>query len=615
MRHSFVTILLAVFALTGVYAAQAQPFAFGVQDETVTVSAQTEQTGVMPGGQMLVAVTFDIIDGFHIQPNNPPHDWQIPTRLQIDGLPEGVFSGDMQWPELHPLPFDIGNGPEMFDFFSGKATVFIKLSVGEGVEPGEYPLTIQTTHQACDDTTCLPPADQSLPLTLVVTTDATSITKNQPDLFKQYTGGSPDDEAITANFFGLSWELKPTLGALLLLAVAGGFLLNFTPCVLPLIPIKVLGISQHAGHRGKAVVLGAAMSLGVIAFWLGIGVAIASVAEFDAINKLFQYTEFNVVVGSIIVLMGLGVFGLFTTRLPQWVYRINPTQDSLHGSFGFGVMTAVLSTPCTAPFMGSAAAYAAKQEQAMTLMVFAAIGVGMALPYFVLTLMPRLVEKLPRTGPGSELMKRVMGLMMIAAGAYFLGSGISSAMATPPDPASKLYWVPVFGVVAGAAIYMTVSVFTVTRKVVPRLAFSVIGMAVFAGSILMTQSFVQPSPVNWIHYTPERLAQARAEGKTIVLDFTAEWCLNCHALEKAVLYHADVYASLNADHVAAIKVDITKYKPAQQLLTEVGSTTIPLLIIEAPDGTALLRSDAYTRSQVIEALEAQAKTEPIDKKI
>lgn len=103
---------------------------------------------------------------------------------------------------------------------------------------------------------------------------------------------------------------------------------------------------------------------------------------------------------------------------------IHPEQDTLKGSFGLGILAAVLSTPCTAPFMGAAAAWAATQPPASTLAVFVSIGIGMAFPYFLLSVSPHLVSKMPKTGPASVLVKQVMGLFMLAAAAYFVGIGV-----------------------------------------------------------------------------------------------------------------------------------------------------------------------------------------------
>jgi thiol:disulfide interchange protein DsbD len=240
-------------------------------------------------------------------------------------------------------------------------------------------------------------------------------------------------------------------------AALGGMLLNFTPCVLPLIPIKIISLSHVAQNRRQCFLLGLAMFLGVLVFWLILGMLIALVSGFSATNQLFQYPAFTIIVGIIIGVMASGMFGFFAMRLPNFIYMINPEQDTLHGSFGLGILAAILSTPCTAPFMGAAAAWAATQPASTTLATFAAIGIGMALPYLVLSASPALVEKMPKAGPASVLIKEVMGLFMLAAAAYFIGVGLTTIFSAPPNPPSRLYWWPVmlFSLAAGGWLAST----------------------------------------------------------------------------------------------------------------------------------------------------------------
>ena len=181
------------------------------------------------------------------------------------------------------------------------------------------------------------------------------------------------------------------------------------------------------------------MMLGIVFFWLLLGLLLAFVSGFTATNQLFQYPAFTIGVGVIIAVMAIGMCGLFSIRLPGKLYMVNPSHDTLHGSFLFGIMTAVLSTPCTAPFMGAAAAWATTEPPAITLLVFACIGLGMALPYLVLSAFPKLTDRMPRAGAASELIKQVMGLLMLAAAAYFIGVGLSGLMAEPPEPPSRSY--------------------------------------------------------------------------------------------------------------------------------------------------------------------------------
>lgn len=356
------------------------------------------------------------------------------------------------------------------------------------------------------------------------------------------------------------------------------------------------------------------MSLGVVAFWLGIGLAINQIAGFGAVNALFQRPWFSIVVGLVIGVMGLGMFGLFTAALPQWVYRINPKHDSMHGSFLFGVMTAVLSTPCTAPFMGSAAAWATQQDDRVrTLLTFGAIGVGMALPYLVLSARPKLVNKVPRTGPGSELVKQVMGLLMVAVAIFFLGTGIGpSLMEEPGDPPLRAHWWGVAGFAVAAGAWLIWCTLRISKRIGPRLFALILGLALAGSAVLVAVSQTDKGPINWQHWTPARFEAARATGKVVVVDFTAEWCLNCKALESGVLNRKEVASVLNSDRVIAMKVDITAgYPEGVAFMKELRWANIPLLAIFGPGMTEPEKYDSYTPATVLTAIErAEGRAAP-----
>ncbi|MDH3583697.1 MAG: thioredoxin family protein, partial [Phycisphaerae bacterium] len=579
--------IAAVLLVLAVFTAPARPQE--ALEPVVRSSTAWSQTAARPGEQIVLAVVLDIDPEFHIQVHRPELDWLVATDVKVQDLPTGVLYGDIQFPKPHPLKVNFSGEEQMLDFYTGRAVIFLKFSVGAQVAPGDYTLSAAATWQACDDKSCLQPETKVLRPVLKVVAAGADVTKTDTELFAAYSGQG-EAERLRIPFFGQDFDIDPNnLALLLLLAAVGGFLLNLTPCVLPMIPIKIMGLSQAAQNRSRCLRLGLTMCAGVIAFWLAIGGAIAFVAGFDSINTLFQKPVFTMVVGVIILLMALGMCGLFAVRLPQWVYRINPRHDSYHGSFGFGIMTAVLSTPCTAPFMGAAAAWAATQDPAITLSTFTAIGVGMALPYAVLAAFPALVDRMPRTGPASELIKQVMGLLMMAAALFFLGTGLSGVLSKPPDPPSAAYWWAVGLAVAVAGGWLAYSTMKITRSPARRAIFGAIGLALVVGGLYGGLRLSAKSPINWVYYTPDRLEAADGQDRVIVLDFTAQWCLNCHALERTMLHQEKVVEALNAADVSAIKVDITKYAAAQKKLVDVGGRRIPLLIVYAPDGREVFR--------------------------
>lgn len=349
------------------------------------------------------------------------------------------------------------------------------------------------------------------------------------------------------------------------------------------------------------------MMLGVLALWLGLGIAIALVSGFTATNQLFQYPAFTLILGLFIGVMAIGMGGLFSIRLPNAVYMFNPKHDSWYGSFMFGIMTAVLSTPCTAPFMGAAAAWAATQSAAMTLSVFGAIGFGMAAPYLVLAAYPQLVDKMPKVGAASELIKQVMGLFMLAAAAYFLGVGFVGMFQQEGAPPSRAYLWIVSGCVAVAGLWLAWRTLRLATNTGPRITFVGLGLLITISSIVLGNRLTDFGPIDWDYYTPKLLETRLGEGDVIVLEFTAEWCLNCKLLESTVLNDPSVVEAFGADGVSPIKIDLTGNNiSGNALLNEVGGLTIPLLIILDSNRGEIFRGDFYTIEQVLHAID-QAK--------
>jgi thiol:disulfide interchange protein DsbD len=575
----------------------------GTGSEPVKISTEWSANGVEPGGQVVLAVVVDIKDGWHIQVARPPKPSSVATQVNFEGLPTGVTTGDQQWPKEHKLKVDLGDGPELLPFYTGKAVIFQKLAAPSGIAAGEHPFTTVVEWQACDDQSCLMPKTTKLSTVLHVVPAGTGVEPRNVDLFRAYSGNSA---AATVTFDIFGWTIpvaESSFVLLLLMAALGGFLLNLTPCVLPLIPIKVMGLARAAGNRSRCFLLGTVMSLGVVTFWLALGASIAFVADFKATNQLFQMPWFTIAIGVVIAVMAVGMMGLFSVRLPQSVYAFNPTQETLHGSFLFGVMTAVLSTPCTAPFMGAAAAWAAKQEPGVTLVTFSSIGTGMAVPYLVLAAFPALAHSMPRAGSAGDLIKQVMGLLLLAAAAYFLGTGIAGKVVEPPDPPPLAYWWAVGSCIAVAGLWLAWRTFRITTASGKRVVFAAVGVLLVAAGVFLAVRFTDRGPVRWLYYTTDREAAALREGKVVVLDFTAQWCLNCQALEQTVLHSDRVVVLLNDDRVSPIKVDLTGNNTAgNERLRETGRLTIPLLIVLDPKGREVFKSDAYTVQQVVSAI-------------
>jgi thiol:disulfide interchange protein len=602
----------------------AVPAAGQLIGDPVRVDVQWDADRARAGDQRVLAVVIDLDDKWHINPDAArTHQGLIPTRVEAAVEGEGLSVGPVQFPEPKQVEVNYTGTPELLNAYEGRVVLYVPVIVAYDAAAGAATLNVRVTYQACDDVMCLPPRTVTFDPSIEIVPPDAVIDAPRTDtaifggfdatVFAAMLSGQTIVQAVRFDLFGLEFSLTPQgagLVLLLLVAAFGGMLLNFTPCVLPVIPIKIMSLSHNAGSHTRCLALGAAMFAGVIAFWLAIGGAIAFVAGFGAISELFRHVWFTIGVGIIIAAMAVAMTGLFTIPLPRAVFQFSPRQDNLGGSFLVGVMTAILSTPCTAPFMGTAAAWATQQPRTTTLATFLAIGVGMALPYLVLSAMPQLVAKMPRTGPASELIKQCMGLLMLAAAAYFVGIGVASATAEAGEPTTLLYWWPVAFFVAAAGAWLAVRTIAITPAPGRRVAFGGIGAAVLAIAIYGGVRLTDRGPIDWVYYTPERFTAALADGRVVVLEFTAEWCLNCKAMEYAVLYTDRVAGLFDDPSVVPMKVDLTSDSNVAGWgkLAEVGRVAIPALVVFAPTGEEVFNSDFYTVEQVVGAVELARST-------
>jgi thiol:disulfide interchange protein len=630
--------MAAVLAIAGLWL----PVRAEAQPQVVDVSVTPMRTTVAPGDTLAIAIVLDHQKGWHSHPNQPvvPKSWQglfdpIATEVSLKP-PEGVTLRDVQFPPTHTIAVDlVGSGkPEPYPVYEGKAVAFVPIEIAKDAS-GELVIPITVEYQACNDKVCMPSETVELSVTLRVDPAATK-SVDDASLFAGFdskvfekpgevlssnarstSGDAPKSTAQTPastdavfDLFGLRFSSGNTL-VVLLFSALGGFILNLMPCVLPLIPIKIFAIQQAAGeHAGRRIQLGVAMFLGVVSFWAALAVLIVSLKFFSATNELFGNATFQLCVGLFIIAMAVGMLGVFTLNLPQGLYAIQPRHDTLHGSFLFGVMTALLGTPCFGPFAASGVSWATQQSSGLAFSVFFAVGVGMALPYLVLTIWPKLISFIPRTGPASDLIKQVLSLIMAAFGVYFTGVAVKTFIAESPYLGKTIEWWFVFAISLGTALWLVFRAFKITKGAGARLTAMVIAVGLAGSSYWwaarLTGIAREEAEDNlWREYEPAVYERAVAEGKVVIADFTATWCLNCQTLKGTVLGTEVVREALKQPGVVAFEVDLSSKKaPGWALLKELNEPGIPLLAIKGPGYATPWKSNAYNPSQVVEAITA-----------
>jgi len=364
-------------------------------------------------------------------------------------------------------------------------------------------------------------------------------------------------------------------------AFVAGILLNFMPCVLPVLGIKILSFSHHAPSRRAALVRSLIFSAGMMSVFM----ILATFAAFAGFSWGQQFREPRILVAiiSLVVLFGLGMFDLFVIAVPSEMGRLERhAGEGPVGNFLKGMLAAILATPCSGPFLGATLAWTLTQSPLAVYLVFAAIGAGMALPYVLLSSSRRLTRLIPKPGRWMVDFKYFIGFMLLGFAVYLMAGlpddlilttvGFCVALAL----ATGLYG-RISGV--GASICRRAIALVVALAVALGGVFAAYGIpAMRAAQRRGYEAGVEES--TWAAFTPQSLFDAHARGQHVVLNFTASWCMNCQYNRITVLEDRKVVDLLRKKGVLTMKADLTTENPAaESLLQHLGSRSIPFLAI------------------------------------
>ncbi|MGZ5053531.1 MAG: protein-disulfide reductase DsbD family protein, partial [Methylobacter sp.] len=390
-------------------------------------------------------------------------------------------------------------------------------------------------------------------------------------------------------------ESKLVLASAMLLALLGGVILNLMPCVFPVLSIKALALIKHARNEPRQTKLhGLAYTLGILASFLLLGVILIALKASGAeIGWGFQFQSplFVLAVAYLMFTVGLSLSGVFS--IGSSVAGVGSSlagRSGYSGSFFTGVLATVVATPCTAPFMGAAVGFALSQPPVVLLMVFLSLGLGLALPYLLLSNWPSLQRRLPKPGVWMDRLKQGMAFPMYAAAVWLVWvlaqqSGINSIV------------VALGGMVAIAFAAWLYELTKYSEKTAQRtgLGFSalLLSAALFGGyfGVETTASAVAVASVettdrHWQPYTPTRLKELRGQGKPVFINFTAAWCISCLVNEKVALSQDAVIDAFTRGGITYLKGDWTNRDPEiTRILAEFGRSGVPLYLYY-PTGTS-----------------------------
>jgi len=405
--------------------------------------------------------------------------------------------------------------------------------------------------------------------------------------------------------------LAPTLTfwAALLGALVGGLILNLMPCVFPVLAIKVLSFTRHADDRRSHRLSGLAYTAGVLASFLALGLLLLGLRAAGAsLGWGFQLQEPLVValLAALFTVIALNLAGVFEFGqfLPASLAALQARHPVLD-AFLTGVLAVAVASPCTAPFMGAALGLAVTLPPAQALLIFAALGLGLALPYLLASFVPAFARLLPRPGPWMEVLRRLLSFPMWLTVVWMVWvMGHQSGM----DGAGALL---ILLVLLAAFIWAL----TLQGRLRLVLASSLLALGLAAAWALGSYMFRPPettttaadapaADARWQPWSPQRLDELLAQGRTVFVDYTAAWCVTCQYNKQTVLADAAVLAAFDAKRVVMLRADWTRRDPAiTAALARLGRNGVPVYAFYRQGRAPLVLSEVLTAAEIRQALE------------
>ena len=568
-----------------------------------------------------VTVDITIPDNWHVNANVAADEFLKPSSIEIAA--QGIHFGEPKWPE------PIKEYSEALDLenlvFKGHFQITLPI---ENVDADYDSLTTQATfhYQACDNSICLAPSQVTFGVGPVGFNKKRASRDDAGNMHGSATStdanGNANGNAINApSAAGNATEGAAGTFILLLSALFGGLILNLMPCVLPVLSLKLFSLIKQAGEsRKRLLVLGTSTTLGILAsFWALAGIVAAVKAGGGNAGWGMQFQSAGFIAFMVVILsaFAMSFFGVFEIWLPgSATTKMDKAgrKQGFWGAFFTGALLVLLSTPCSAPFLGTAMGFAFTASTPVLFLFFTAAGVGLALPYMLVSTFPKILKVFPKPGAWMVTLQKIMGVLLLGTVVWLLwvvheqagnvGVGIFAAISllsiamsfaigniAPPGVA---FFREVLSV-SGAVVILAVIWF----------AFASPKFEAEVDAIFKARSVQLVTEDGWYRYTPELIEELAKSGRTVFIDATADWCLTCKANEAAVLNRDDFKRAMDSLNVARVKADWTRETPeVTALLRSMGKSGVPAYAIY-PAGDAskqIVLPELLTTSAIVEKI-------------
>ncbi len=598
----------------GNYAKQVRPTTLRVDGTQATWSAQISPAQLKPGGLGVLSLKAELDDGYHLYPFvlEESEYRTVIVATNKSGLRFGA-------PQTKAAIAMDKRLDQPIAYHDGDVTWQIPIKIPDNAKEGQYPVELLVGFVTCNDRACSARTGISVTGQVMVSVGAPAVPDAKSDVtpltfakvpylevvdrpsLTDWIDKSATDSAKLAAAGGAGLELWMVFAAL-----AGGFILNFMPCVLPVIGLKLMSfVNQSGSSHSRVISLNISYVVGILAVMLVLALAnvIAKTAG-DAFGWGQQFTrlEFQVPMAVLIFAMALSFLGVWEIPIPGFATSSQSgklmEQEGLTGAFFKGILTTLLATPCSGPFLGTLFGLTLTLSITSILLLYLLVGVGLGLPYIAICFYPQAIKLLPKPGAWMDTLKQVLAFPLLLTVVYFV------AMIAPDYRIATLTLL----IVVWFACWMIGRVPAYAEAYRLRTAW-LVGAATTVAGALLAFSLLGPvkHDVPWIPYNEMALAKARSEGRTVMIEFTARWCLTCQSNMKFAIDRPRVAELVDENGVVPLLADWSEESDEIfSKIKELNSLSIPLLAIYPADASQepIILRDAITESQLLEALKA-----------
>ena len=564
----FKFVFLSVFACV---------FAFGQETSISMNNMQAPKTELFysqeipkTGDTLYLKIT--IPQGWHINANKVPDDFLVPS--DVEPFAEGIEFEPAIWPE----PVKQRNDALNMDLLLLQDAFTIGLPV-KAVEKNSdpYGVKVKFTYQACSNI-CLPPKTIEIFL------------------------GEKKNSGLLSNSYKNSGENSLLL--YLLLAMLGGLLLNLMPCVLPVLFLKIFDLARKTGEaKHNTLKWGLATASGICFSFFAIAIAIVIVRlTGNAVGWGFQFQHpaYIAAMALGLAIFALSLLGIFDIWMPGNIFHVWEKQSKrggFRGSFAYGILLVLLSTPCSAPFLGTAVGFAFAASIPYLFAIFGAVAIGLSLPYIILGIFPQWTKKLPRPGQWTVVLKQFLSFPMLLTVVWLVWI---FAKQTGVDASMKL------GVFLCIACFFAWLSGLIAKPGNPWWRFVILWIIFIIIYIFSWNIWINPQTNDlnseWLPFSSKKLDSLQNYGFAVWVNGTADWCITCKVNEKVFESEA-VSKTLEEIHVIKMRADYTNPNhEALKFFESHNRSAVPFDLLLTSSGEAILMKEILTEDAIIEAL-------------